>query len=71
MSQPRRNSSTITRAILLGLVGVFLLFLDLIPVIVVVPILIYYIWDNLDKRKELERRVAELEGALKINRPLA
>ena len=61
MNKPRSAFSPITRAILLILIGGVCLFF-VYPIFVIVPVLIYYVWDNYDKRKELERRVTELEG---------
>jgi hypothetical protein len=64
MSAKKRNTfgvpMTVFLLILLGVVGSLLV--PEFVVIVLVPVTGYYVWDLRQKNKELEERVAALEG---------
>jgi hypothetical protein len=67
MSNPRRTFSPLSRAIILVLLAFASIIFYPFATIIIVPIIIYYLWDNYDKRKDLERRVADLENCHKSN----
>ena len=70
MSKPRPAFSPLTRIIIVIWIGALSLVFEF-SIFVIIPVLIYYVWDDYDKRKELERRVTELENGRKTNPPPA
>jgi hypothetical protein len=52
--------NTVFLLIVLGVIGVFLI-LWLVDV-AVIPVVGYYLWQTREKNRELERRIAALEG---------
>jgi uncharacterized membrane protein len=62
MSKPRGTIDLIVRVVFLVLLALLTLSLGLLLLIFFVPVVGWYIWRFNDKNKELEERLAALEG---------
>ncbi len=60
--RPRGALDSSVRIVFVILLAVLTLALSILFLIFFVPIVAYYLWQLLDRTKELERKVAELEG---------
>ncbi len=62
MSKPRGMLESVTKVVLLVFLAfVGFVFTQSLFMIFFVPVVIYYVWWNYDRTRELERRLSELE----------
>ena len=61
MSKPRGALDSSARIVFVILLGVLTLALSFLFLIFFVPVVAYYLWKVMDRTRELERKVAELE----------
>ena len=67
MNRPQRGIGTTSKILILILVGLTgLEFTGSFFILLFAPIIVYYVWGNYSKTKDLERRLAALE---KLNPP--
>ena len=62
MSKPARKLDSSFRIVFVVLLGALTLTLSVLFLIFFVPIVAYYLWQLLDRTRDLERRLRALEG---------
>ena len=63
MSKPRGTLESLAQAFILIFIGfVGFVFTQSLFMLFFVPLVLYYVWRNYDRTRELERRLSQLEG---------